>query len=125
MKRPPECPPIKSDDSSVSTVRPCSRRRIPTTTILAVGSPKSDAGETPAATAAGTAAPRLSKSSLPAGLDRPALAMHALGVFENLNAGPPGVLATLGLLALHGAGLLAALIVFAALILHRSGPGAG
>jgi Zn-dependent protease len=37
------------------------------------------------------------------------LAQHSLNVFENLNAKPPGVLATLGLLGMQGAGLFIAI----------------
>ena len=40
-----------------------------------------------------------------------ALAQHSLNVFENLNARPPGVLATLGLLAMQGTGLFIAVIM--------------
>lgn len=39
------------------------------------------------------------------------LAQHSLNVFENLNAKPPGVLATLGLLAMQGTGLFIAVVM--------------
>jgi len=39
------------------------------------------------------------------------LAQHSLNVFESLNARPPGVLATLGLLAMQGTGLFIAVVM--------------
>jgi len=57
------------------------------------------------------------RATLPGTVGRQALALHALGVFENLNARPPGVPGTLGILALHAAGFVVAVagVVFLAL----------
>jgi len=44
-------------------------------------------------------------------LSNKALAQHSLNVFESLNAKPPGVLATLGLLAIQGGGLFIAVVM--------------
>jgi Zn-dependent protease len=44
-------------------------------------------------------------------LSNKVIAQHALNVFESLNAKPPGVLATLGLLAMQGAGLFIAVVM--------------
>lgn len=44
-------------------------------------------------------------------LSNKVVAQHALNVFESLNAKPPGVLATLGLLAIQGAGLFIAVVM--------------
>src|SRR5437016_1790498 len=49
------------------------------------------------------------------------LAQHSLNVFESLNAKPPGVLATLGLLAMQGGGLFIAVVM--GLILAFTGQG--
>jgi len=44
-------------------------------------------------------------------LSNKALAQHSLNVFESLNAKPPGVLATLGLLSIQGGGLFIAVVM--------------
>jgi Zn-dependent protease len=44
-------------------------------------------------------------------LSNKVIAQHTLNVFESLNAKPPGVLATLGLLAIQGAGLFVAVVM--------------
>jgi Zn-dependent protease len=49
------------------------------------------------------------------------LAQHTVTVFERLNARPPGVLATLALLFLHGGAFLAALIVGCLLVVAQHG----
>ncbi len=48
--------------------------------------------------------------ALPKNLSNKAAAQHSLTVFENLNARPPGIPATIGLLALYGAGVFLALV---------------
>jgi Zn-dependent protease len=50
------------------------------------------------------------------------LAQHTLGVFERLNAKPPGVLATLALLFIHGGALLISLIVGLLLVFAQNRP---
>ena len=54
-------------------------------------------------------------------LNNKTLAQHTLTVFERLNARPPGALATLSLLALHGGALLAALVVSGLLFISQQG----
>ena len=44
-------------------------------------------------------------------LSNKVIAQHSLNVFESLNAKPPGTLATLGLLAMQGAGLFIAVVM--------------
>jgi Zn-dependent protease len=61
------------------------------------------------------------KSALPNGSSSKTVATHSLAVFETLNARPPGVWATLGLLLLHGGGVLVTLAFGALLIVHNSG----
>jgi Zn-dependent protease len=49
------------------------------------------------------------------------LAMQVTNVFETLNARPPGVLATLGLLGVHGGSFLAAMVFLIVLMVGRHG----
>ncbi len=63
------------------------------------------------------------KSDLPGKANNKMIAQHALNVYETLNARPPGIFATLGLLALHGAGFLAAVLCAVFLFLNMKGGG--
>jgi len=54
-------------------------------------------------------------------LSNKVLAQHTLNVFERLNAKPPGPLATLALLAVHGGALFAALLVAGLLVIAGHG----
>jgi hypothetical protein len=67
------------------------------------------------------------RDALPAQLklNTKVLARHSLNVFETMNARPPGMLATICLLALHGGALLAAVLVGLVLVLDRFGGGLG
>jgi len=49
-------------------------------------------------------------TALPKGLSNKAAAQHTLSVFESLNARPPGIFATIGLLGLYGGGILVAVL---------------
>ncbi len=50
------------------------------------------------------------KSKFPTGVSRKAIAQHALNVFETVNAKPPGAPATLGILAVHAATVVVAIL---------------
>ncbi len=50
------------------------------------------------------------KAALPQNAGSKVVAQHTINVFETLNARPPGVLATLGLLAVHGGAVFLALV---------------
>jgi Zn-dependent protease len=50
------------------------------------------------------------KEALPKNLSNKIAAQHSLTVFENLNARPPGIPATIGLLALYGGGVFLAIV---------------
>ena len=53
------------------------------------------------------------------------LAQHTVSVFERLNAKPPGALATLSLLALHGGAFFAAVLVGLVLVVSKHSGGLG
>ncbi len=62
------------------------------------------------------------KTEFPKGMNNKTLASYALNVFETLNAKPPSVLATVGLLALHtGALLIIPLFGLVMVVLMRGG----
>ena len=61
------------------------------------------------------------KAALPKGVGNPALAQRTLNVFESLNARPPGVPASLGLLALHGGAFLLALVFGMVVLIGKNG----
>jgi Zn-dependent protease len=50
------------------------------------------------------------KAAVPKNMTNKMVAMHSLSVYETLNARPPGVLATIGLLTLHGGAAVMALL---------------
>jgi Zn-dependent protease len=49
------------------------------------------------------------------------IAQHTLNVFETINAKPPGTLATLGLLAVHGGAFFLAVVIGLVITFHRMG----
>jgi Zn-dependent protease len=59
--------------------------------------------------------------ALPKNLSSKATAQHSLTVFENLNARPPGVLATIALLVLYGGGVFIAVIAGLTFIVAKQG----
>jgi Zn-dependent protease len=61
------------------------------------------------------------KSELPKNASNKVLAQHTLNVFETLNARPPNIWATLGLLSLYGGTLVVALIFSMLLVISREG----
>ena len=61
------------------------------------------------------------KESLPKNLSNKAAAQHSLTVFENLNARPPGIPATIGLLALYGGFVFVALVSGLFFVLAKQG----
>jgi Zn-dependent protease len=61
------------------------------------------------------------KAALPKGSSTKTIATHSIGVFETLNARPPGFLATSGILVLHGGTILVSIVVATLLILQKSG----
>jgi len=65
------------------------------------------------------------KAELPANTNSKTLALHTVNVFETLNARPPGVLGTLGFLAVHGGSVLLALLCGFLLLLNQHGGGLG
>jgi hypothetical protein len=65
------------------------------------------------------------KAALPGRSTNKTIAQHALNVFDTLNAKPPGVLGTLGLLALQGSSILAVVLCGFLLILDKHGGGLG
>jgi len=65
------------------------------------------------------------KAALPGKTNNKTLALHAVNVFETLNARPPGVLGTLGFLAVHGGSVILALLCGFLLILNKHGGGLG
>ena len=65
------------------------------------------------------------KRVLPRAANNKTIAEHTLNVFETLNARPPGVLATIGLLFLHAGGFLMAIVFGVLLIISQHGGGLG
>ncbi len=65
------------------------------------------------------------KAAMPAKTNNKTLAQQALNVFETLNARPPGVFGTLGLLSLHGGSFLLAVLCGILLFLDKHGGGLG
>src|SRR5207244_191408 len=63
------------------------------------------------------------KAELPGNTNNKTLALHAVNVFETLNARPPGVLGTLGFMAVHGCSVILALLCGLLLILNKHGGG--
>jgi membrane-associated protease RseP (regulator of RpoE activity) len=63
------------------------------------------------------------RRELPAQTPPNTLAQHVANVFETFNAEPPGFLASLGLLTLHAAGFLLALIAAVVIAAARNQPG--
>jgi Zn-dependent protease len=61
------------------------------------------------------------KAAFPKGVNNKAIAQHALNVFETLNAKPPGALATIGLMMVHGGAFFLVAIFGMVLILGKSG----
>ena len=61
------------------------------------------------------------KAALPKGVSNKAIAQHALNVFETLNAKPPGALATIGLMTVHGGAFFLVIIFSLVLILGKFG----
>jgi Zn-dependent protease len=63
------------------------------------------------------------KAEVPGKLNNKAVAQHALSVFETLNARPPGGLATLSLLLVHGGSVALAILCGLLLMLDKHGGG--
>jgi Zn-dependent protease len=63
------------------------------------------------------------KAEMPAKTSNKVLAQQALTVFETLNAKPPGVLGTIGLLAVHGGAVVLTVICGFLLVLDKEGGG--
>ncbi|PYJ01901.1 MAG: hypothetical protein DME25_17290, partial [Verrucomicrobia bacterium] len=63
------------------------------------------------------------KAEMPAKTNNKTLALQALNVFETLNAHPPGVLATLGLLIVQGGSILLVAVCGFLLVLDKHGGG--
>ncbi len=61
------------------------------------------------------------KAAFPQNVSNKAIAQHALNVFETLNARPPGTLATIGLMAVHGGAFLLVLVFSMVLVIGRYG----
>jgi hypothetical protein len=61
------------------------------------------------------------KQAIPRGASNKALAVHSLNVFETLNARPPNVWATLGVLAIHAGAVVLSLGFGVLLVVHQSG----
>lgn len=61
------------------------------------------------------------QAALPKNASHKMLAQHTINVFESLNARPPGVLATIGLLALHAGGVLLAIIFGSLAVVNMHG----
>jgi Zn-dependent protease len=61
------------------------------------------------------------KAAFPRGVNDKALAQHALSVFETLNAKPPGALATIGLMLVHGGAFFLVAIFGLVLIVSKFG----
>lgn len=65
------------------------------------------------------------KAALAGKISSKAIAQHTVNVFETLNARPPGIGGTLGLLAIHGSSVFAVVLCGFLLILNRHGGGLG
>jgi hypothetical protein len=63
------------------------------------------------------------RQALPPQTPPKVLAQNVANVFETLNAYPPGVLASIGLLAVHVGAFAAALVLTALLVVLRQAPG--
>ena len=63
------------------------------------------------------------KNDLPSKVNNKAIAQHALNVYETLNARPPGIFASIGLLALYGGGFLASVLCAMFLFISMKGGG--
>lgn len=63
------------------------------------------------------------KSALPKNAGSKVVAQHTINVFETLNARPPGVFATLGLLVVHGGALTLAVVFGIMLTINMHGGG--
>lgn len=61
------------------------------------------------------------KEALPKNAGSKVVAQHTINVFETLNARPPGVLATLGILAVHGGAVFLALVFGVLLTVNMHG----
>jgi Zn-dependent protease len=61
------------------------------------------------------------KAALPKGAGKKAIAQHTLNVFETLNAKPPGVWASIGLLAAHAGGFLTVVLFGTLLVIAQHG----
>jgi Zn-dependent protease len=61
------------------------------------------------------------KAAFPRGVSNKAMAQHALSVFETLNAKPPGALATIGLMTVHGGAFFLTLVFGMLLIINKFG----
>jgi Zn-dependent protease len=65
------------------------------------------------------------KAAFPKITGSKAIAQHTLNVYETLNARPPGALATIGLLTLHGGAFLLAIVFSLLLFVGKYGGGLG
>jgi len=61
------------------------------------------------------------KTALPTNLSNKATAQHTLNVFENLNARPPGVIATIALLILYGGGIFISVLAGMLFLVAKEG----
>jgi Zn-dependent protease len=61
------------------------------------------------------------KATFPKHTSNKQVAQHALGIFETLNARPPGTLGTIGLMAVHGGAFLLVAVFSIVLVIGQSG----